>query len=112
MKQNCEPTAAKITVTLLIYSLLTLQAEALDCVNITGYNLQCPDLSASVSCLEIGPMSEATTPYELLCDGVPDCSTSPPADEGNPSASPGLLCGKLLMIRDMQSKWLDAWAEC
>lgn len=108
MKQVCEPTAAKILVSLLIYSLLILQAGALNCVNVTGYNLQCPDLSISVPCLEIGPMSIATTPYDLLCDGVPDCSTTmPPADEGNPSASPGLLCGKSLMIRDKQSKWLD-----
>ena len=101
MMQNSEPKAAKILITSLI-SLLTLQAEALNCVNITGFNLQCPDLSSSVSCLEIGPMRNVATPYDLLCDGVSDCNTtSPPVDERNAAATPGLICGELIIIYEL-----------
>ena len=81
-----------------IYWLLSPGTEALNCVNSTQFNLQCPDVNlATVTCLEVGPMSNATTPYDLLCDGVDDCTTSMPgADEGHPILSPDLMCREFM----------------
>lgn len=91
MKDSSRTAAIKILILPLIVSLLSQRTTALDCISVTGFNLQCPSLSNSV-CLSVGAMSNATTPYDLLCDRNDDCELG--ADEGHSELSPSLDCSK------------------
>ena len=69
----------------------------MNCIDSTGYNLQCPRLTNSVCLPEMGLPPNTSTPYDLLCDGFYDCEFTG-ADEGHPELSPSLMCGRFTLI--------------
>ena len=96
MMQSSRTSATKILILLATFSMLTTDAEALNCNSTTGSNLQCIVIvnnTVSAACLE--PASNTSSAYNLLCDGNADCPILG-ADEGDRTFNPTLMCSELI----------------
>ena len=95
MKDSTIALTNKILILLLVYSQGTM---ALNCIDSTGFNLQCPLLVRS-TCLDIDPASNNSSPYDLLCDNMTDCIGTG-ADERHAELSLSLQCGEFHYLQN------------